>query len=339
MKILIISPTQKGIGGVAKVVQGLKNFLVKNGNEVDIISSENTLTIPIKGLKNPSFIVSSFLKTRFGKKYDVVHAHNPPSAIAMKNISGKKILSIWGVYATQVKTLHGKTISKLSKKLEKKALEAADAITVASKEIQEYYSKLGYQTYYIPNAIELDSLPQNIDRRYDKQIIYAGRLSKEKGILDLLQICAKLPSDIHLIILGNGPEEKKTRQIANKKNNIHYLGFQPKEKTIPLIRGSDILVQPSLMEGGVNTTLLEAMACKTPILSTSLDVYKDTIRHMDTGYCINPNSPNEILDAVLELSNNRELRTKLTENAYREVFQHSWDVIGKKYLELYKKIM
>ena len=71
MKILIISPTQEGIGGVARHVQGLTNFLKNDGHDVDIISSENTFTIPIRKLKNPSFMISSFLKTKFSKKkYD-----------------------------------------------------------------------------------------------------------------------------------------------------------------------------------------------------------------------------------------------------------------------------
>ena len=67
MRILIISPTQSGIGGIAQHVEGFTNFLKKNDNDVDIISSENTLTIPIKGLKNPSFMVSSFFNLNLRK--------------------------------------------------------------------------------------------------------------------------------------------------------------------------------------------------------------------------------------------------------------------------------
>ena len=83
MKILLISPTEKGIGGVAQHVQGLSKFLTNQNHKVDIISSENTFTIPIKGLKNPSFMLSSFLKSRSIKGNDVVHAHNIPSYLAM----------------------------------------------------------------------------------------------------------------------------------------------------------------------------------------------------------------------------------------------------------------
>ena len=134
MKILLVSPTCSGIGGIAQHVQGLIKFLEKNSHDVEIISSENTFTLPIKGLKNPSFMISAFLKAKFKKNQDIVHAHNIPSALAMKNASGKKILSLHGVFSQQIKQLHGKTTENISKKYEQDALTWADAITVISKE-------------------------------------------------------------------------------------------------------------------------------------------------------------------------------------------------------------
>ena len=90
MKILIGSPTSTGIGGIARHVQGLTNFLKSQGHTVEIISSDNTFTIPIKKLKNPSFMLSAFVKSAFKKNFDIVHAQGPPAAFAMKNASGKK---------------------------------------------------------------------------------------------------------------------------------------------------------------------------------------------------------------------------------------------------------
>ena len=83
MNILLISPTSGGIGGIAQHVDGLSQFLTGVGHQVDIISSANTLTIPIKRLKNPSFMLSSFLKTKFKKSKDIVHSHHLVGALAM----------------------------------------------------------------------------------------------------------------------------------------------------------------------------------------------------------------------------------------------------------------
>lgn len=334
----MISPTSSGIGGISQHVQGLKNFLENKGNEVEVISSENTFTIPIKGLKNPSFMISSFLKSKFKKNFDVVHAQNPISAIAMKNVKGKKILSLQGNFSKQISLLHGNTLGNMSAKLEKNALEWADAITVPSKEMYDEYTKSGYKVFHVPNAIDISSFPKDEDRRYEKQLIYAGRLSEEKGILDLLKIAEKIPKDVHIIFVGSGPEESKVKDVANKFSNIHFLGYQPKENTIKLIRGSDILIQPSIMEGGTSSTLLEAMACKTPIIATSVGGNKETIIHMKTAYVVTPNRPLEIYDAVNDLLSNPEKQKTLSENAYEMVSNYDWESVGQKYLDVYNSI-
>lgn len=338
MKILLISPTQTGIGGIAQHVSGLANFLKKNGHEIEIISSENTFTIPIKGLKNPSFMISSFFKTKFKKDYDIVHAHNIPSALAMKNVKGKKILSIHGVFSKQINELHGKTATTFSQKYENNVLGWADAITVISREAYVYYTKQGFQIQQIPNAIDVESLPKNKEKKYEKQIIYAGRLSKEKGIWTLLEICKKLPDDIDIVILGAGPEVDKINDISNSKKNVHFLGYLPKEKIIPLIRGSDILIQPSLNEG-ISSTILEAMACKVPIIATNVGGNMELIEHNQTGFLVEPNSSSQILDLINYVFSNTDKINLITNNAFAKIHSYDWKNVGNLYLKLYEKLL
>jgi glycosyltransferase involved in cell wall biosynthesis len=338
MKILIISPTQSGIGGIAQHVQGLNQFLKNNGHQVEIISSENTFTIPIKGLKNPSFMISSFLKSKFKKNQDIVHAHNIPAALAMKNTVGKKILSLHGIFSQQIDELHGKITGDISKKYEKDALKWADAITVVSKEAFDYYARLGYNVYQIPNAIDISSLTSNKDRRYQKQIIFAGRLSHEKGIDLLIELAQKLPLETDLIILGSGPEEKKIQNLIKIQKNVHFLGYQNKEKTISLIRGSDILIQPSLNEG-ISSTILEAMACKTLVIATNVGGNQELITDNETGFLVNSNSTSQIIEKINYVLSNPLKSEVITNNAFTHVKQYDWNVIGKKYLNLYQKVL
>ena len=336
MKILLISPTESGLGGIAQHVQGLKNFLKNEGNSVEIISSENTFTILIKGLKNPSFMISSSLKAKFKKNNDIVHAHNIPSAKAMKNASGKKILTIHGIYSQQVKNLHNKTTSKIATSYEKEALRWADAITVVSNDAFDYYKKLGLNVYHIPNSINIQSLTTKSDRRYEKQIIFAGRLSQEKGIDVLCELIELLPSDINLIILGSGPKENLIKNI--KKPNVNYLGYLPKNETISLIRGSDILIQPSLIEG-ISSTILEAMACKTSVITTNVGGNKEIIENNQNGILIEPNNPQKLLEEILNLFSNPEVKIKLIDSAYTNVQKYDWKRIGKLYLNLYNELL
>ena len=334
----MISPTISGIGGIAQHVKSLTKFLENKSNEVEIISSENTFTIPINKLKNPSFMISSFFKSKFKKNFDIVHAQNPISSIAMKNVKGKKILSLQGNYSKQISLLHGNTAGVISEKLEKNALKWADVITVPSKQMYEEYVQNGYNVSYVPNGIDISSFPKDEDRKYKKQLIFAGRLSKEKGILDLLKFIEIMSKDIDIIIIGSGPEESKVKEVTKLFSNVHFLGYQSKPNTIKLIRGSDIMIQPSIMEGGTSSSLLESMACKTSIIATSVDGNKETIIHMKTAYVVSPNNPIEINDAVNYLFDNAEKRKIITNNAYDFVYNYDWDRIGQKYLDIYNGI-
>lgn len=338
MKILLISPTQSGIGGIAQHVQGLTKFLQNKGHEVEIISSENTFTIPIKGLKNPSFMISSFIKSKFKKNFDIVHAHNIPSALAMKNSSGKKILTIHGIFSKQIGEIHSKSSENISKKYETRALSWADAITAISKESSNYYSNLGYNVNQIPNGIDLSCFEQESDRRFDKQIIYAGRLSKEKGSETLLEICNNLDDDVDLLIVGEGPEQEKFMNINLKKKNIHYLGFQNHKKTISLIKGSDILIQPSLSEG-ISTTLLEAMACKTCIITSNVGGNLELIENQESGILIEPTNDKLFNKSINQLIQDESLREKFSESAFNKIKQYDWKNIGQKYLDLYESLL
>jgi len=338
MNILLISPTQSGIGGIAQHVTNLKNFLEKNNNTIEIISSENTFTLPIKGLKNPSFMVSSFLKTKFKKNFDIVHAHNIPSALAMKNSSGKKILTIHGIFSEQIDQLHGKTSGNISKKYEKDALSWADVITVISKESYDYYTSLGYKVIQIPNAIDIPSLSIDEDRKYEKQVIFAGRLSKEKGIKTIIEICKNLPNDIHLIIIGDGPEAENIKKLELSQNNIHYLGSKNHQQTISLIRGSDVLIQPSFSEG-ISTTILESMACQTVIIASNVGGNLELIKDQESGILVEPTNHEMFCKKIIELISDKSLRDKLSTASYENVKKYDWKNIGEQYLELYNSLL
>ncbi len=338
MKILIVSPTQTGIGGTAKHVQGLSNFLKSENHTLKIISSENTFTVPIKKLKNPSFMFSAFFKTKFNKDYDILHAHHPVAALSFKGTSAKKVVTFHGIFNKQIEILHGETAQNISNKYEQNALKWADAITAGSKEAYEYYSNLGYDVHYIPNAIDIGELPLDVKQKYEKQIIFVGRLSKEKGVNSLIELAKILPKEIHLIIVGSGPFENKIKNIAEKYSNIKFLGYLPKNKVIPLLRGSLALIQPSLAEG-ISTTVLEAMACQIPIIGTNVGGNKELIINNENGFLISPNSIEELNEKIILLSNNVDLVEKFGNKSLELVKKFEWSTVGKKYVKLYESLM
>jgi len=190
----------------------------------------------------------------------------------------------------------------------------------------------------IPNAVDPTLFPKKAIRKFENQIIYAGRLSKEKGIDVLLQTAKILPPKYNLIILGDGPEKNNVQDVANLKTNVHYLGYQSKQNTISLIRGSDLLVQPSLMEG-ISSTLLEAMACGTCIVASNVGGNSEIIENDKTGMLIKPNNHEELLDKISDLMKNNEKRSKIAAGGLKVIEKYNWKRIGRLYLDVYESLI
>ncbi len=339
MRILIITPRIVGIGGVAQHVRKLAELLSRDRHEVYVISTENVFHIPIKNLINPSFAFSSSINMWSwglrGLEFDVVHAHNLPSAIPMFLARARaRVLTMHGIYARSMEILHGGVIGGVSKVLEIAISRRVDALTCVSRSTTEYYRKLGAPAIYIPNAIDFNDLPHQSIKLYDPQIIFVGRLSREKGIDILLKAFTNI--DAHLLIIGSGPLETLVKCYAERYRNIHYLGYLPRKEALKYMKGSDLLVLPSRIEG-LPTVLLEAMALRIPIVASRIPGVLEVVDD-STATLIEPEDPMALAEAIRKSlkSYDREKVEKAYIRCYNEF---NWKTVYRRYLKLYRHLI
>ena len=214
----------------------------------------------------------------------------------------------------------------------------ADVITVNSNEGYNHYTEMGFNVVQIPNAIDLDAMPKKSNRQYENQIIFAGRLSKEKGVETMIEAASQLPDNYHLLVAGSGPLEEMVKDLAAKKINVHYLGYQSKQNVLSLIHSSDLLIQPSLEEG-MSSTLLEAMGCGTCIVGSNIEGISEIVENGKTGVLVEPNNSNELLNKILELLPKKEKRLRMAKEGLQVVKQYDWKKVGKLYLDTYEKLL
>lgn len=99
-----------------------------------------------------------------------------------------------------------------------------------------------------------------------------------------------------------------------------------------------MLIQPSFAEG-ISATLLESMACKTPIIATNIGGNKELFVHNKTGILIEPGNSNELLKEIMRMLNDQNLRDEITRSAYDAVQKYDWSNVGQLYLDLYEKLL
>ncbi|MEM2185196.1 MAG: glycosyltransferase family 4 protein [Candidatus Methanomethylicia archaeon] len=339
----MVSPRVSGIGGVAQHVSGLINKLRLRGFVVDVVSVENTFHLPVKGLYNASFAFSSFWKGLFrrvkGVRYDVVHGHNLPSWFCVKSSGGVvKVLTQHGVYSEQIKFLYGGFLGFFGGRFESYALRGVDVLTCVSKSTYHYYRGIGVNAIYIPNAIDVEELPHEGVRLYDKQVVFVGRLSLEKGIDVLLSSLEYLDRDIHVLIIGSGTKdmEKYVYSYCRRFSNLHFLGYKPRDECLRYVKGSDLLVLPSRFEG-LPTVLLEAMALKVPIIASRIPGVIDVIND-SCAILIEPGNPKLLAGAIHRCFENYPSEFIL--KAYDKVqSEFNWKVVLEKYIKLYEDLL
>ena len=313
MKILFISPTFSGAGGIGAHAFRLSQKLSQEGYDVELMDVPH---IPIKNLKNPSFSVFGTLKALSNSKtYDVVHAWNVPSAFIMKHIKAKKkILSVHGIYSQQVKMLHSKLTGSIIGSKESEVLDWADVLTTDSKSVQlEYKKKLGKDFEYIPAPLDPKRFTNIPDvKKNQKQVVYLGRDSFEKGI-DVLE---KIESNID--------------------GSVKYCTSLEWHKAMEVLKSSQVLVLPSRIES-VPQSILEAFYLKIPVIATDVGGVHELVSNNKTGLLVTPNNSKELLEKINYLLNDIDLCNRLANNAHEFVMKNfSWEVLLPKYLKLYE---
>ncbi|MEX0656238.1 MAG: glycosyltransferase family 4 protein [Nitrosopumilaceae archaeon] len=314
MKLLFISPRYAGgIGGHAAM---LASKLRDYGFDVEMMHVPH---IPIKNLKNPSFAVLSTLKGMLSKRhYDIIHAFNLPSAFAMRFAKGKKkVLSIHGIYSEQVKALHSSTVSTMANTTESKILKWPDKLTTDSKATQKAYKeKLGLDFEYLPSPLDINKFSQIPDvKKIEKQVVYVGRDSYEKGI-DIL------------------------RNIESQINGkVVYCTNVSWEDAMTTMKASSVVVVPSRIES-LPTTVKEAFYLHVPVVGTNVGGIPELITNEVTGLLVPPNDPTNLGNAINQLLENKEFSKKLADAAFDFVIKNmTWDVVLPKYIKFYEEVL
>ena len=128
--------------------------------------------------------------------------------------------------------------------------------------------------FFIDSNIKRSSLHGHPHDKTKKRFIYIGRLTEDKGILDLMEIFEKLGQDadkVRFTIIGFGKEESLIRSIIEQSDHreaYNFIGYVPNSEISTYLRENDYLVLPSKVSEGFPRVIIEAWAHGLLVLST-----------------------------------------------------------------------
>jgi glycosyltransferase involved in cell wall biosynthesis len=176
---------------------------------------------------------------------------------------------------------------------------------------------------------------------YSKVLIFIGRITREKGIIELLEAFKSLIKesyDVDLLLLGPLDQDCGGRKSASLDSDlnfkrIHYIGYDNcPEKYLAI---SDILCLPSYREG-FGTVVIEAAAMGIPCVGTNIYGLKDSIDEGHTGILVPPQNSEALGNALKYLLDNPELIVEMGNKARQRAIKYfDARTINKKTAEAY----
>ncbi|MFH1905293.1 MAG: glycosyltransferase family 4 protein [bacterium] len=171
-----------------------------------------------------------------------------------------------------------------------------------------------------------------------------GSFEERKGQVILLEAVAKLAAgpipDIHLMLVGDGPDEEMLKakvKTMNLEKNVTFFPFTNEPNYV--FERIDILVLPSLYKEGLPNVLLEAMSMGLPVVASKLAGVPEVVFDGETGYMIKPGDRSELIDAIVKLSLDKNACLKMGRNA-RKLMEEKFDkkVQFNEFLKFFHKI-
>jgi glycogen synthase len=242
----------------------------------------------------------------------------------------------------------------LSSWMEREGLLACDAVIAVSRDMKEDVLKAypipASKVAVIHNGVDpekyyprdgLDSLTKFSIRK--PFVFFVGRLSRQKGIFDLLAAMDHVPKGTTLVLATGKPDtpgiEDDLRAALKTRHDVVWIQDMLEDHDlVNLYNEAAVFACPSVYEpfGIIN---LEAMACETPVVATRVGGIKEVVVDGETGLLVPPGEPGKLGGALTRILEDPRTAAKMGKEGRRHVLDHfTWDRIATKTLELYRSL-
>ena len=342
----------------------LAKKMIEKGQEVSIITESRKGLPSFEELERVKVYRSEYGKImsyplalkKAGSKFDIIHGFSAAPVLITRSLLSK---FLFNKRAKVIHTLKSYSKSYYGNKFFK-SLNLADGVTVPTNEyslklvnngvkkerIKIIRSHIDLNKFQPLGNSEKINLKNKLNFPDKKIIIYYGATWENKGFGDLLSAFKLLLDKRKDIFLVAAPRYE-LEQI--NKDKIKELGLENNMRIVnelidvpAYLNSADICVLPyhSLIgTEGNPSCLLEAMACKTPVVTTNVPEIKEIVSHNQEVLMAIPGDQISIADQINKVLDDDQLRERLVEKAYLKSKEFDIEIIAEEFLELYEDVL
>jgi glycogen synthase len=244
---------------------------------------------------------------------------------------------------------------RVSSWLERVGLEACDAVIAVSEQMEadivSLYQLPEERIHVIHNGVDASALrrredPAILDRLGVRKpyILFIGRLSRQKGIFDLVEAYRSLKSNVGLVVVTGAAETRElVEELATALQGMEGVRWIDRvvthEEAVALYSSCEAFICPSRYEP-FGITNLEAMACERPVVATRVGGIPEVVVDGETGLLVPPESPSELARAIDEVLRDRERAAEMGRKGRQRVERlFTWEKVARRTVELYETLL
>jgi len=190
---------------------------------------------------------------------------------------------------------------------------------------------------FLPTPLPEDGLPD----LQDPYIVYIGRLSREKGLMTLLDSLRDIKS-LRLKVMGTGPldAEMKTYIHSHNLQNVEMVGFVSGEEKYRLLRGALCCVVPSECYENFPFVVLESAAVGTPIVASGIGSLGILVSGPKMGMLFSPGDSSDLRDKLERLAAEPDMAIHMGQKARQWVeTEHTSDAHYAALMKIYEEVI
>lgn len=372
MKVGIVGyPT---FGGSGVIATELGKALAQKGHEVHFISYSQPVRLnkfyhniyfhEVQVVKYPLFeyppyelaLISKLVDLINHEQLDILHVHYAiPHAFAA--YMAKTMLAKEGYNLPIITTLHGTDITLVGKDPNFEtavtySINHSDAVTTVSNYLKQAtydYFKVEKDIQVIPNFIDLANfskddpteITEDLIPKGKKAITHISNFRKVKRVEDVVKIFGKIreKEPAVLLMVGDGPERTRAEWVCRELNYCDDVKFLGKMDAVAnLLNHSDLFLLPSETES-FGLAALEAMACRTPVISTNAGGLPEVNINGETGYTCDIGDTDCMSEKGLSIIQSEENLEKFKEAAFQHAKKYDIKKVMPLYENLYTKLL
>lgn len=275
--------------------------------------------------------------------YDIVHVHSPLHPVLPLVALMEAQCPVVGTFHTYFDSSFGFAIARkpLQRRLDE--MQAVIAVSRSTTIAMNRYFEANWTI--IPNGIDLDvfnaDVPRPAEIRDDvPTILFLGRFDPRNGLTTLIDSFKRIRGrnrEAQLVVVGDGPLRNRYFRAAGNDPDISFVGAVLDGRP-GYYAHSDIYACPTT-KASFGITLLESMACETPIVCSDILGFRDVVKH-EREALMTPSGDREALaDAFVRLLDDESLRTRLATTGRERAELYSWTAVTAAVLDVYAAVL